>query len=38
MIAGNGLQLTEGGDFEALHFHPSRNFDRSTNLDLTTVT
>jgi len=35
-LAGNGLQLPEGGDFEALHFPPSRNFDRSTKLDLTT--
>ncbi len=33
----NGLQLPEGGDFEALHFQPSRNLDRSTELDLTTV-
>ena len=23
----NGLQLPEGGDFEALHCQPSRNFD-----------
>lgn len=29
------LQLKEGGDFEALHFHLSRNFDRCTKLDLT---
>ncbi|HET54489.1 MAG TPA: hypothetical protein ENN33_04660 [Ignavibacteria bacterium] len=35
-IAANGWQLPEGGDFEALHFQPSRNFDRSTMLDLTT--
>ena len=32
----NGLQLPEGGDFEAHHFQPSTNFDRSTKLDLTT--
>jgi hypothetical protein len=31
------LQLPEGGDFEALHCQPSRNFDRSTKLDLTPV-
>jgi len=30
------LQLPEGGDFEALHCQPSRNFDRSTKLYLTT--
>jgi len=30
------LQLPEGGDFEALHFQPSTNFDRSTALALTT--
>jgi len=30
------LQLPEGGDFEALHCQPSRNFDKSTKLDLTT--
>jgi hypothetical protein len=35
-IGGNVLQLPEGGDFEALHCQPSRNFDRSTKLDLTT--
>uniref|UniRef100_UPI0018DBB0A6 hypothetical protein n=1 Tax=Mariniflexile maritimum TaxID=2682493 RepID=UPI0018DBB0A6 len=35
-LAGNGLQLPEGGDLEALHCQPSRNFDRSTKLDLTT--
>jgi len=35
-MAGNGLQLPEGGDFEALHCQPSTNFDRSTKLDLTT--
>ena len=34
--AANVLQLPEGGDFEALHCQPSRNFDRSTKLDLTT--
>jgi hypothetical protein len=32
----NVLQLPEGSDFEALHCQPSRNFDRSTKLDLTT--
>ena len=32
----NGLQLPEGGDFEAPHCQPSTNFDRSTKLDLTT--
>ncbi|MCH8536052.1 MAG: hypothetical protein LAT51_13360, partial [Flavobacteriaceae bacterium] len=31
-----GLQLPEGGDFEALHCQPSTNFDRSKKLDLTT--
>jgi len=30
------LQLPEGGDFGAIHCQPSRNFDRSTKLDLTT--
>jgi len=38
-IVPNVLQLPEGGDFEdfeALHCQPSRNFDRSTKLDLTT--
>ncbi len=29
----NGLQLPEGGDFEALHCQPSTNFDGSTKLD-----
>src|SRR5690606_1366441 len=36
-IVANGLQLPEGGDFEALHCQPSTNFDRSTKLELTTV-
>ena len=36
VIEPNVLQLPEGGDFEALHYQPSRNFDRSTKLDLTT--
>ncbi len=31
----NGLQLPEGGDLEALHCHPSTNFDSCTKLDLT---
>jgi len=31
-VAGNGLQLPEGGDFEALHCQQSRNFDSSRNL------
>ena len=35
-MTANGWQLPEGGDFEALHCQPSRNFDRSTKLDLTT--
>jgi len=35
-LAYNGWQLPEGGDLEALHCQPSRNFDRSTKLDLTT--
>ena len=35
-LAGNVLQLPEGGDFEALHCQPSTNFDKSTKLDLTT--
>jgi len=35
-ISHNGLQLPEGGDFEAFHCQPSSNFDRSTKLDLTT--
>jgi len=35
-MTANGLQLPEGGDFEALHCPPSTNFDRSTKLDLTT--
>jgi len=35
LIRYNGLQLPEGGDFEALHCQPSTNFDRSTKLDLT---
>jgi len=34
-LALNGLQLAEGGDFDALYCQPSRNFDRSTKLDLT---
>jgi hypothetical protein len=33
-IFTNVLQLPEGGDFEALYCQPSRNFDRSTKLDL----
>lgn len=36
IIGGNVLQLPEGGDFEALHCQPSRSFDRSAKLDLTT--
>ena len=35
-FTANGLRLPEGGDFEALHFQLSRNFDRSTKLELTT--
>jgi len=35
-ITANVLQLPEGGDFEALHFQLSTNFDRGTKLDLTT--
>jgi len=35
-MTANGLGLTEGGDFGALHCQPSRNFDRSTKLDLIT--
>ncbi len=35
-MSGNGLQLPEGGDFEALHCLPRTNFDRCTKLDLTT--
>jgi hypothetical protein len=35
-VTVNVLQLPEGGDFGALHCQPSRNFDRSTKLDLTT--
>jgi len=35
-LAGNGWQLPEGGDFEALHWQSSTNFHRSTMLDLTT--
>ena len=35
-IAGNVLQLPEGGGFEALHCQLSTNFDRSTKLYLTT--
>lgn len=35
-IAANGLQLPEGGDFEAQHCQPSRNYDGSKELDLTT--
>jgi hypothetical protein len=31
----NGLQLPEGGDFEANNCHPSTNFERRTKLDLT---
>ena len=34
-IPHNILQLPEGGDFGALHYQPSRNFDRRTKLDLT---
>ncbi len=36
LLGANGLQLPEGGDFEALHCQPSRKFDRCTKLDLTT--
>jgi hypothetical protein len=36
IVYANGLQLPEGGDFEALHCQPSTNFDRSTKLDSTT--
>jgi hypothetical protein len=32
----NVSQLPEGGDFGALHCQPSKNFYRSTMLDLTT--
>jgi hypothetical protein len=32
----NVLQLPEGGDFEALQYQTSTNFDRSTKLHLTT--
>jgi hypothetical protein len=32
----NGLQLPDGGDFEALPCQPSTNFDRCRKLDLTT--
>jgi hypothetical protein len=35
-VAHNGLQLPEGGDFEAIHCQPSTNLDRSTKLDSTT--
>ncbi len=35
-LAGSVLQLQEVGDFGAIHCQPSRNFDRSTKLDLTT--
>ena len=35
-LAVNVLRLPEGGDFEALHCQPSRNYDRCTKLDLTT--
>jgi hypothetical protein len=35
-LTHNVLQLPEGGDFGALYCQPSRNFDRSTRLDLTT--
>ena len=35
-IDHNVLQLPEGGEFEALHLQPSRNFDRILKLDLTT--
>jgi len=35
-IVPNVPQLPEGGDFEAFHCQPSRNFDRSTKHDLTT--
>ena len=27
-MSGNGLLLPEGGDFGALHCHPSRTFDK----------
>jgi len=36
LSANDVLQLPKGGDFEVLHCQPSRNFDRSTKLDLTT--
>jgi hypothetical protein len=35
-VTHNVSQLPEGGDFEALNCQSSRNFDRSTKLDLTT--
>jgi len=35
LIAHNGFQLTEGGDFKALNWQPIRNFDKSKKLDLT---
>ncbi len=35
-MSGNGLLLPEGGDFGALHCHPSRTFDKSTKLHLST--
>jgi hypothetical protein len=33
-IAANVPQLPEDGDFKAIHFQPSTNFNRSTKLDL----
>jgi hypothetical protein len=30
----NGLPLQEGGDFEAIHWQPSTNFDRGTKLQV----
>jgi hypothetical protein len=36
MEYANSLRLQEVGDFEALNCQPSRNFDRSPKLDLTT--
>jgi len=32
IIAANGLQLPEGGVFEALHCQPSTNFEEAQSL------
>jgi len=37
-IATNVLGIAEGGEIEAIHCQPSRNFGRSTNFEFSTLT